>query len=269
MLKPWLTGCAADLWRRPPLTPVGLLALEPRRILLVRQHNQMGDMVCATPCFRAIREAWPGARTALVTAPVNQQVVAHNPHLDQLFLFEQRLWRRPWALAGFLRRLRAFDADLAIVLTSVSFSATSAFLGLWSGARHVVGGDGRPYGSRVSDAFSLRMPASPQLDRHAVDHGLAPLNAVGIVTDDRSTVVVPSPEQAAEAASLRRALLPAGAYWAMHPGAGKKQNLWPPWCCTGRPMVTSWLPSKRRCRWRTAARRWWWRPRPRSAPARP
>jgi ADP-heptose:LPS heptosyltransferase len=79
----------------------------------------------------------------------------------------------------------------------------------------------------VSDAFSLRMPASPELNCHAVDHGLAPLHAVGIVTGDRSTVVVPSPEQAAEAASLRQSLLPAGPYWALHPGAGKKQNLWP------------------------------------------
>lgn len=228
MLKPLLTGMAASLWRRPALTPADLRALQPRRILLVRQHNQMGDMVCATPCFRAVREAWPAARTALVTAPVNQQVVAHNPHLDQLFLFEQRLWRQPLALAAFLRQLRAFDADLAIVLTSVSFSATSAFLGLWSGARHVIGGDGRPYGSRVSDAFSLRLPASPELDRHAVDHGLAPLVAVGISTDDRSTVVVPSPAQAAQAADLRQRLLPAGPYWALHPGAGKKQNIWPP-----------------------------------------
>ncbi|MEZ4387419.1 MAG: glycosyltransferase family 9 protein [Candidatus Krumholzibacteriia bacterium] len=227
MLKRVLTGAFARLWRRPALTPAALLALRPRRILLVRQHNQMGDMVCATPCFRAVRETWPAAEIALVTAPVNQQVVAHNPHLDRLFLFEQRLWRRPFALGRFLGGLRRFDADLAIVLTSVSFSATSAFLALWSNARHVIGGDGRPYGSRISDAFSLQLPGSPELDRHAVDHSLAPLAAVGITTADRSTVVVPSPAQAAEAAALRAQLLPPGPYWALHPGAGKPQNVWP------------------------------------------
>ncbi len=40
--------------RREPLTPAGLLALRPRRVLVVRQHNQLGDMVCATPALRAI-----------------------------------------------------------------------------------------------------------------------------------------------------------------------------------------------------------------------
>jgi len=225
--KRWLTGRAARCWRRPPLTPAGLRELSPGRILIVRQHNQMGDMVCATPCFRAIRETWPRAETALVTAPVNQQVVACHPHLDRIFLFEQTLWRRPGGLARFLRELRAFGADLAIVLNSVSFSATSAFLGLWSGARWVVGGDSAPFGSDVADAYSLRLPTSPVLDRSAVLHSLAPLAAVGITTSDLSTVVVPSPAQRAEAAALVARLLPPGPFWALHPGAGKRQNCWP------------------------------------------
>lgn len=227
-LKRSITGLAARLWRRPSLTPARLRALRPRRILLVRQHNQMGDMVCATPVFRAIRQAWPGAEIALVTAPVNRDVVAHNPHLDRVLVFEQRLWRRPLALWRFLRALRAFGADLALVLNSVSFSATSAFLALWSGARWVVGGDSAPFGSPVARAYSLRLPASPVVEQHAVAHGLAPLAAVGITTDDHDTVVVPSSTQCAEARRLRARLLPAGAFWALHPGAGKAQNVWPP-----------------------------------------
>ncbi|MBD3222820.1 hypothetical protein GF314_16455 [bacterium] len=227
-MKRLITGAAARLWRRPPLTADQLRALRPERILVVRQHNQMGDMVCATPCFRAIAGAWPDAEVALVTAPVNHQVVAHNPHLDRILSFEQRLWRRPIALARFLGALRGFRPDLAIVLNSVSFSATSAYLALWSGAPLVIGGDGSPFGSRVSEAFSLRLPTSPDLDRHAIDHSLAPLAAVGITTDDRSTVVVPSSAQDAEAAALCDDLVGQGPFWALHPGAGKRQNVWPP-----------------------------------------
>jgi len=226
-LKRRLAAGAARRWRRPPLSAGELLALRPRRILLVRQHNQMGDMVCATPCFRAVRETWPAAETALVTAPVNRQVVANNPHLDRLFLFEQRLWRRPVALARFLRELRGFGAELALVLNSVSFSTTSAFLGLWSGARHVVGGDSAPFGSEVAAAYSLRLPASPCLDRHAVQHSLAPLQAVGITTADLSPVVVPSRAERQEASALVARLLPPGPFWSLHPGAGKRQNRWP------------------------------------------
>jgi heptosyltransferase-1 len=226
-IKRRVTGWAAGLWARPSLAAAEVPGLRPRRILLVRQHNQMGDMVCATPCFRAVRETWPDARTCLVTAPVNHQVVAHNPHLDEILLFDQRIWRRPAALRAFMGRLRAFDADLAVVLNSVSFSVTSAMLGLWSSARWVIGGDGEPFGSTVSRAYSLAMPAAPELDRHAVQHSLAPLEAVGIRTGDLSTVVVPAREQREEAARLAADLLPPGPFWALHPGAGKRQNIWP------------------------------------------
>ncbi len=222
------TGALASLWRREPLTPPQLLALRPARILVVRQHNQMGDMVCATPCFRALRETWPAAEIALVTAPVNAGVVRHNPHLDRILLFEQRLWRRPAALRRFVGELRGFAPDLAFVLNSVSFSVTSAMLALWSGARWVVGGDSRPFGSVVSArAYSLQLPGSPVLDRPAVEHSLAPLRAVGITTEDLSTIVVPSADEQAQATALVDGRLPPGAFWALHPGAGKRQNLWP------------------------------------------
>jgi len=226
-LKRNLTALVARCWQRPSLTPTELLALRPRRILIVRQHNQMGDMVCATPCFRAIKETWPEAETALITAPVNHQVVAHNPHLDRIILFHQRFWRDPLALRSFLGEIRRFQPDLAIVLNSVSFSATSAFLALWSPARHVIGGDSTPFGSRVTQAYSLNLPTNPELDCHSVKHSLAPLQAVGITTEDLSTVVVPSPEQQAQAAGVVADLLPAGPFWALHPGAGKRQNCWP------------------------------------------
>jgi ADP-heptose:LPS heptosyltransferase len=226
--KRWITGRVAGLWARPGLAPDAVIRLAPRRVLLVRQHNQMGDMVCATPCFRAVKETWPDAAVALVTAPVNQQVVAHNPHLDQVFLFAQGLWRRPLALWRFLRQLRGFGADLTIVLNSVSFSVTSAMLGLWSGARWVIGGDGERLGSSVGRAYSLALPFEPELDRHSVQHSLAPLQAVGITTPDLSTVVVPSRAQRDEAARLVADLLPPGPFWSLHPGAGKRQNVWPP-----------------------------------------
>ena len=226
-VKRLVTQTAAACWRRETLTPSDLLSLRPNRILVVRQHNQMGDMVCATPCFRALKETWPSAQLALVTAPVNRQVVANNPHLSRLFLFEQRFWRQPAALASFLRALRRFDAELSFVLNSVSFSATSAFLALWSPARWVVGGDSEPFGSKVAGAYSLRLPASAHLDRHAIDHGLAPLAAVGITTGDRFPVVVPSVEDRRRAADLVAGLLRGGPFWALHPGAGKPQNCWP------------------------------------------
>lgn len=227
-LKRTVTGLAARLVRRPRLSSAELLALRPRRILVVRQQNQMGDMVCATPGFRALRETYPDAEIALVTAPVNVEVVRHNPHLDRVFTFEQAMWRRPRRLLGLLREIRGFGPDLAFVLASVSFSVTSAGIALASGAKWVVGADSEPFGMNLSrHAFSLEMPSRVELTSNAVEHGLAPLRAIGIVTDNWATVVRPSAEEAAVAAGMAAELgLPAG-FWAIHPGAGKKQNVWP------------------------------------------
>ncbi len=227
-MKQWLSKTVARMVRRPPLQPAQLLSMQPSRILVVRQQNQMGDMVCATPVFRALAETFPKARIALVTAPVNMEVVRHNPHLDQVFTFDQKMWRNPFRFLKFLSGLRGFRPEVTFVLSSVSFSVTSAALALASGAKYVVGADSLPFGHDVSrHAFSLEMPSVPELDRHSVLHSLAPLQAIGISTKDLSTVVVPSPEEKKAAGTILKDLGFSPGYWAMHPGAGKKQNIWP------------------------------------------
>ncbi|MFT5234349.1 MAG: ADP-heptose:LPS heptosyltransferase [Candidatus Krumholzibacteriia bacterium] len=222
------TSWLARLARRPKITADEMLALRPKSILIVRQHNQMGDMVCATPAFRAIRETWPDAEIALVTAPVNRGIVAHNPHLDRIFTFDRSVWQRPLRLTKFVSELRGFQPDLAFVLSSVSFSVTSAWLAAASGARYIVGADSRPFGWDVSrHFFSLEMPAKPELDCHAVIHSLAPLKAVGVTTTDAFPVVVPAPAEVAAAKKILVDLNFEAGFWAVHPGAGKRQNVWP------------------------------------------
>ncbi len=227
-IKRTLSGAVARLWGRPRLTPEQVCAAAPERILIVRQHNQMGDMVCATPCFRAVRETWPDAEIALVCAPVNRDVVLHSPHLDRVFLFDKRACTRPGPLLDFVGGLRRFRPDLALVLNSVSWSVTSAALAAASGARILVGSDSTPYGYDVSrHAYSLVMPSFPEFDGHAVDHNLAPLEAVGIAPSDRATVVVPADEERRRAEEIEADVPGEGPLWVMHPGAGKTQNLWP------------------------------------------
>ncbi len=227
-LKRTLTGLVARAVRRPRLTPGELRALRPESILIVRQHNQMGDMICATPALRAIGETWPDADRFLVTAPVNVEVVRHNPDLTGVLTFEQRMWRRPDRLLRFLGDVRGLGADLAFVLGSVSFSVTSAAIALASGARWVVGADSAPFGLDLSrHAFSLELPSRPEVDVHAVEHSLAPLEAVGITTTDRRPVMGSSDGERSAAQGVLTDLELAPGFWAVHPGAGKAQNIWP------------------------------------------
>jgi heptosyltransferase-2 len=220
LLRPWL--------RREKVDLATIRAADPRRIVIVRQHNQMGDMLCATPGVRAIRRAFPAARILLVTAPINDGVVRGNPDIDEVLLFDKVAVRSSLAaLRAFLRELRDFGADLAFVLNTVSFSGTSAALAHLSGARFVVGGDSTPFGWSFSRwLYSLEMPTEPDVVGHAIDHGLRPLEAIGIEAADRLPVMVPGPEADAEAERFLEGIGPAP-WAAVHPGAGKVENQWP------------------------------------------
>lgn len=227
-VKRTVSGALARLCRRQPVTAEQLRAAQPRRILVVRQHNQMGDMVCATPALRALRETFPQSEITLVCAPVNRDVVLHNPHLDRVLVFDKRACTRPLPLLRFLGELRRLRPDAAFVLNSVSYSVTSAALAAASGAPLLIGGDSLPFGFDISrHAYSLVMPSQPDLDRHAVDHNLAPLEAIGIRTADRRIVVVPAAAEEAAAREIDDHVPGSGGLWLLHPGAGKAQNRWP------------------------------------------
>lgn len=226
--KRLLETVAKPFVQRPRRDMEEIRAADPRRVLLVRQHNQMGDMLCAVPAFRAVRETFPNARTMLITAPVNHGVMEGNPFIDEILLFDKVAVRSSLgALREFWKQLRAFEADLAIVLNSVSFSGTSAAIAYLSGARFLIGGDSVPFGWSFSRwLYDVEMPSSPEVTGHAIDHQLEPLAAIGITTADRNTVVNPSPEAVEEARAFLDGLRGASVL-ALHPGAGKPENRWP------------------------------------------
>src|SRR5215510_4703731 len=62
------------------VTPEEFRAQRFERILVVRQHNQMGDMMLATPALRAIRETYPRATIGIVTSTLNRGVLANSPY---------------------------------------------------------------------------------------------------------------------------------------------------------------------------------------------
>ncbi len=55
----------------------------PRRILVVRT-DRVGDVVLATPLIRALRRAFPAAHLAAMVRPYARDVLAGNPHLDEI-----------------------------------------------------------------------------------------------------------------------------------------------------------------------------------------
>ncbi len=213
-----------------PMTVDEFRRLRVERILVIRQHNQMGDMMLAVPALRAIRETYPDARIAVVSSTLNRGVLAHSPYVDEVFTYDKR---NPASTPRLIRALRARRFDVAIVLHTVSFSFTSIALAVLSGARVRVGSTSHRVGDSLTGSYlnlTLPLPTDAELaTMNEAEHNLYPLRAAGISTDDIAPLLVPGPESERWADETARACWPAGTVrLAVHPGAGKSENIWPP-----------------------------------------
>ena len=227
--KRGLMRFVGTLLRAPRMTPEEFRAQRFERILVVRQHNQMGDMMLATPALRAIRETYPHATIGIVTSTLNRGVLANSPFVDRVFTYDKR---RPGSHLAMLRALRREQFDLAIVLHTVSFSFTTLMLGVLSGARVRIGSTSARVGDLTGSYLNitLPLPAPEQLaTMNEAEHNLFPLRYVGITTTDLSPLIVPGEASERWATGYEKECWREEAVkLAVHPGAGKTENIWKP-----------------------------------------
>jgi ADP-heptose:LPS heptosyltransferase len=200
------------------------------KVLVIRQHNQMGDMILAIPALRALRQAYPAARIGVVSSTLNRGVLVNNPFVDRLFQYDKR---RVFSLFRLIRDIRRERYDVVIVLHTVSFSFTSLVLAVLSRARYRIGSTSREVGDSLTGSYlnlTLPLPDDEELAAMSeTEHNLYPLAAIGVHTDDLSPEVVPLDSNERWAQEFGAAHWRAGAArLAVHPGAGKAENIWPP-----------------------------------------
>lgn len=63
----------------------------PKKII-VMQMAKLGDMVCTTPMFRAIKEKYPQAKVFVIGNNVNKELLAGNPDIDGYFIYKNNFW---------------------------------------------------------------------------------------------------------------------------------------------------------------------------------
>jgi len=109
-----------------------------KNILIVRQHNQLGDMLCSVPLFAAIRKRFPKAHITLVASPINYEILFSdiNPFIDKVITYRKAPFKN---LIDFYRELKNHDYQIGIVPSTVSISRTSHFINFFSGAKVRVG----------------------------------------------------------------------------------------------------------------------------------
>lgn len=198
-----------------------------RNILVVRQHDQLGDMLCAVPLLRALRKNFPQAQITLVASPVNAAIMLNHPCVDKVLTYNKVKWRD---VVRFIHMLRKTSYDLAVVPITVSSSLTSDLIALLSRASYRIGGSSLN-GQKNPSAFcyttlvDLKWISAPH--RHQTQRNLDILKPFGITTENLEHEIGLTSDEIMKAQKFlfelrHRNRLIVG----FHPGAGKPENRW-------------------------------------------
>ncbi|HXM81928.1 MAG TPA: glycosyltransferase family 9 protein [Burkholderiales bacterium] len=143
------------------------------RILVIRRDN-IGDLVCTTPLFAALRARYPQAHIAALVNSYNAAVLEGNPHVDAVHSYTKLKHRLPGesrlgillARLRMLARLRHEPFDY-IVLAKAGFDRHGLRLARQLRRRHIVG-FAEP-GAQAPRSITVPVPALAYGDLHEVE----------------------------------------------------------------------------------------------------
>jgi ADP-heptose:LPS heptosyltransferase len=140
------------------------------RILLI-QLRRIGDVLMTTPTIRQLKHAWPEAELCFLTEKPSDQVLQHNPHLQQVWTIPRKpslpeLWRC-------IQQVRQQQFDIVIDFFG---NAQSALLCRLSGAPQRVGFAFQGRRLLYTDTISLQNGPVP----YSTTHKLRLLEPLGI-----------------------------------------------------------------------------------------
>lgn len=198
--------------------------------ILVIKLRHIGDVLLTVPVFRALREAFPGAHIAALVNSGTEEVLAGNPLIDEVIVFDRGMKKLPLParLAGeasFLRGVRSKGFDMAVDLTS---GDRAAVMSLLSGARYRLASD--PGGRGFPGKRRLYTHLAPRDQRgHMVLQNLGVLRRFGVDTGDlRVDFFIPEEARASVNRILREGGLGAGDLLAhVHPTSRWLFKCWP------------------------------------------
>jgi len=220
------------------------------KILIIRRDN-IGDLICTTPLFEAIRQQYPDAYIAALVNSYNAPAIQGNPHLDAVFAYTkgkhaegETVWGAYWRRARLLWQLRRLRFDYVVLATS-GFAGRALKLARMIAPRHIVGFVTEKMTSAHIDLPVLSVPTET---RHEAEEMFRLLGHLGVTEKISGLTVVPD---AAKVADVRKSLpetvvsTGAGPLVALHISARKEKQRWP---------VASFAELARRLHARTEAR---------------
>lgn len=118
ILFTWLT---APLWW--PLAQVRKLACKTPQRILIAEIAGIGDVVCSTAVFKAVRDRYPGAHIALMVDTVLTDLAAQDSNPDEIIPFAYGAQRGLKGRLSLMQAMRGYDTLICLIPSAAQLTA--------------------------------------------------------------------------------------------------------------------------------------------------
>ncbi len=203
----------------------------PQKILIVRQHNQLGDLLASVPLFRSLKEKFQDSHITLVVSTANKDAILKNKYIDRVIVFDKKEIFRPIEFWKFYRCIRE-KYDFALVPVVVSISFTSNLIARLSKAKIKIGPsslNGKENPSKFLLNVKVDIDWGKYPDSNVYERSLDIVKPFGIYTNNFKSEINFDEDDIRTAKTFLNSMnhnnnkeLIIG----LHIGAGKPQNRW-------------------------------------------
>lgn len=202
------------------------------KFLVIRRDN-IGDLVCTTPIFRALRTQFPAARIDALVNTYNLPVLQNNPDINKTYAYTKGKHRPAdktllgvyWERIKLMYRLKREGYDYAI-LSASPFVPHALRLARAIKPKHIIGYT-EP-NKRGTQYIDIAIPYTSPRPMHEVEDIFRLLSPLGIQDEPPATVIVPSEDEIVHVKQLiRQQKWSAERIVGVHIGAREADNRWP------------------------------------------
>ncbi len=211
------------------ITPSPGMFTDIKSILIIVRH-QLGDMLCSVPMMRSVRKKFPDAEITIVTkrsTGFKEIFENNNSPVDNILMYE-------YGLENFIntvKDIRDKNPQIAIVPSSVIFSATNHLLGYYSQAKIRVGVRSKDYEpNKIGYTLNIKNDFLWDSKKvHQIERNLDVIRQIGITPEENHLLLTVNSEQQKFADEFYAKNFPNKnrVVIGLHPGAAKEGNIWP------------------------------------------
>lgn len=217
-----------NLFSAPQETKPGMAP----KILVIRRDN-IGDLVCTTPLFQALRERFPDAFICALVNSYNVAVLENNPYVDAVHAYTkvkhrakgENILKLLWNRLTLLVKLRKIHFDY-VILAGPGFSKRALGLARAIRPKHIVGF--APATASDAKKIDLRIEA-PDALIHEAEYTFLLLSPFGIKGPPGPVTVLPNSGELARVRATVGAQRwpPTDRLIGIHISARKPSQRWP------------------------------------------